>query len=106
MRPSRPSIPPSRRERRRSREPEPPPVSPTRDRTRRLFAGSLTLLAGAGLGWLASDVVDDDRFREMAQIAEAVTSGVGAMPAYGEQLSEAQIQQIAAYVRKVVTAGR
>jgi len=47
-------------------------VSPTRDRARRLFAGSLTLLAGAGLGWLASDVVDDDRFREMAQIAEAL----------------------------------
>ncbi len=72
MRPSRPSIPPSRRERRRSREPQPPPLSPTRDRMRRLFVGGLTLLAGAGLGWLASDVVDDDRFREMAQIAEAL----------------------------------
>lgn len=72
MRPSRPSIPPSRRERRRSREPQPPPLSPTRDRMRRLFVGFLTLLAGAGLGWLASDVVDDDRFREMAQIAQAL----------------------------------
>lgn len=40
-----------------------------------------------------------------AQIAQAVTNGVGAMPAYGEQLSDAQVRQIAAYVRKVVTAG-
>jgi len=40
-----------------------------------------------------------------AQIAQAVTNGVGAMPAYGEQLSEAQVQQIAAYVRRVVGEG-
>jgi len=32
----------------------------------------MILLAGAGLGWLASDVVDEDRFREMAEIAQAL----------------------------------
>jgi len=47
-------------------------VSPTRDRARRLFVGSMTLLAGAGLGWLASDVIHDDRFRDITAIAEAL----------------------------------
>ena len=36
------------------------------------------------------------------RIATAITNGVGAMPAYGDRLTPEQIQQIAAYVRKVV----
>jgi DMSO/TMAO reductase YedYZ molybdopterin-dependent catalytic subunit/mono/diheme cytochrome c family protein len=40
------------------------------------------------------------------QIAAAVSNGVGAMPAYGDRLSDAQIQQIAAYVKRVVSEGR
>ena len=37
------------------------------------------------------------------QIVQAVTNGVGAMPAYGGRLTEEQIQQIAAYVHRVVS---
>jgi len=40
------------------------------------------------------------------QIVAAVTNGVGAMPAYGDRLSEEQIQQIAAYVSRVVAERR
>ena len=36
------------------------------------------------------------------RIAAAVTQGVGAMPAYADRLTEGQIRQIAAYVRRVV----
>ncbi len=73
MNPTRPpSGPSARRRRRHELEPQPPPTSPTRDRAWRLFVGSMTLLAGAGLGWLASDVVHDDRFRDIAAIAEAL----------------------------------
>ncbi len=37
-----------------------------------------------------------------ADLLTAVTNGVGAMPAYGESLTDQQIRQIAAYVREVV----
>jgi mono/diheme cytochrome c family protein len=36
-----------------------------------------------------------------AQVAKQVTNGGGSMPAFKDQLSSAQIQQVAAYVAKV-----
>ena len=34
----------------------------------------------------------------MAQVRSAVSQGVGAMPAYGDQLTSAEIEALAAYV--------
>ena len=75
---------------RRSHPPEPPRSSqgrrpdedrsgtrPTRARAQRLIVGTLTLLVGVGLGWLAADATSEDRFREMQNIAEALMEEEG-----------------------------
>ena len=46
----------------------------------------------------------DDLKPDQARVREAVTNGVGVMPAFGESLSEAEIEAVSAYVAEV--AGR
>ncbi len=47
----------------------------------------------------------DDLKPDMATVVHQVTNGGGAMPAFGGQLSDAQIQSVAKYVSSVAGSG-
>ncbi|WP_108662455.1 c-type cytochrome [Acuticoccus kandeliae] len=58
-------------------------------------------LSDAGANGMIGPVLDDLKPDE-ARVKKAVTQGVGVMPAYGESLSAADIDAVAAYVATAV----
>jgi mono/diheme cytochrome c family protein len=66
--------------------------------------GSCHTLAAAGTNGNVGPNLDDLK-PDMATVVRQVTNGGGAMPAFGSQLSEAQIQSVAKYVSSVAGKG-
>lgn len=59
--------------------------------------GSCHVLADAGSAGTIGPNLDEAQ-PDLALIVDRVTNGMGVMPAFGDQLSEQQIQDVAAYV--------
>jgi mono/diheme cytochrome c family protein len=66
--------------------------------------GGCHTLADAGTSGSVGPNLDDLK-PDMATVAKQVTNGGGGMPAFGGQLSEAQIQSVAKYVSSVAGKG-
>ena len=61
------------------------------------------MLADAGATGTVGPNLDETKPSE-ALVVERVTNGKGAMPSFADQLSEAQITEVAAYVSSVAGA--
>jgi sulfite dehydrogenase len=66
--------------------------------------GTCHTLEDAGTNGQVGPVLDEAR-PDYEQVVEYVTNGKGAMPAYGESLSEEDIQNVASYVSDVTGSG-
>lgn len=88
-------------------ETEPPAAAGEPAAGKEIFAsagcGACHTLADAGSSGAIGPNLDDAK-PPVALVVERVTNGMGAMPAFGEQLSDEQIQDVAAYVSGVAGA--
>jgi mono/diheme cytochrome c family protein len=91
-------------------EPEPPPPAAEGDAAagKQVFAsagcGGCHTLADAGSSGAVGPNLDDAT-PDHELVVERVTNGQGAMPSFADQLSEEQIQDVAAYVSSVAGQG-